>query len=233
VLIMAKGMGKGGKGATPRILTGINILFLACGIIVLICGIIAATETQDFRQNADIFRETNINAGCTTILVCGVVTIFATVVGFIGIVKANIVVMKGYIVLIGVTVAMQLAMGSFTISRDPDNALHDYWFLETEDAARQQKEDYQQYLNCCGWYELRDSFGPGMPLCDLTCYENPGSCSGCLHATQVWLDEKVGPGSLGAIICALVEIFAMIAPCYLIMIMKKDKDDFFEDAYHY
>jgi hypothetical protein len=230
---MAKGAGKGQKGATPRILTGVNIFFLVAGIIVLACGIVAASSTQDFRSNADIFRKTNINAGATTVLVCGAVTIFATFVGFLGIVKANIIVMKMYIVLIGVTICMQLAMGSFIVSRDIDSELSDWWFGETDQQAIDDKDNYQQYLGCCGWYSLRDSFGAGMPLCALTCYDNPGTCPGCLHATEDWIDKNVVPGSVGAIIIACVEFLVIIAPCYLIMIMKKDKDDFFEDAYHY
>jgi len=230
---MAKGQGKGTKGATPRILVGTNIFFLISGIIVLACGIVAASSTQDFRENADIFRHTNINAGATTVLVCGAVTIFATFLGFLGIVKANIVVMKGYIVLLGVTICMQLAMGSFIVSRDIDSELSEYWFGEIDQAAIQEKTAYQEYLGCCGWYSLRDSFGAGMPLCDLSCYENPGSCSSCLSATESWIDENVVPASVGSIIISCVEFLVIVAPCYLIMIMKKDKDDFFEDAYHY
>jgi len=230
---MAKGRGKGAKGATPRILTGVNIFFLAAGIIVLVCGIVAATSTQDFRKNADLFRKTNINAGATTILVCGAVTIFATVIGFVGIVKANIVVMKGYIVLVGVTILMQLAMGSFIVSRNVDNALRDPWFLDTDPSDMQDKDNYQQYLGCCGFDATRDSLIAGFPLCAIDCYNFPGSCDGCKKATEDWIQKKVVPASVGAIVIAVVEILAMIAPCYLIMIMKKDKDDFFEDAYHY
>jgi len=229
---MAKGTGKGAKGATKRIIFGVNCLFLAAGIIVLICGIVAATSTQDFRANADLFRKTNINAGCTTILVCGAVTIFSTVLGFVGVAKANLVMLKGYVVLVGVTVCMQLAMGSFATSRDVDKAISKYWFQQVDDDARIQKEDYQNYLSCCGWYQLRDSFGTGMPLCDLKCYVD-NSCPSCLGATKDWIHKKVDPGALGAIICALVELLALVPSCYVIMIMKKDKDDFFEDAFHY
>jgi len=229
---MAKGMGKGSKGATKRIILGVNLLFVAAGVIVLVCGIVAATATQDFRANADLFRKTNINAACTTVLVCGAVTLAGTIIGFIGVAKANLVVLKGYIVLIGVTVAMQLAMGSFGTSRNPDTAISKYWFEDTDYGSYLDKQDYQNYLSCCGWHALRDSFGPGMPNCDTECYFFD-NCPSCLAATKTWIHQKVDPGCIGAIICALVEMLAMTASCYVIMIMKKDKDDFFEDAFHY
>jgi len=230
---MAKGTGKGAKGASKRIIVGVNFFFVICGIIVLVGGIVATSKTHDFRQNADIFRKTNINAGATTILVCGAVTLFAAIIGFVGVVKANLVVLKGYIVLMGVTVAMQVAIGSFTLTRDPDNALHSYWFDYTQPTDAAAKNAYQNYLSCCGWEELRDSFGPGMPLCDLKCYQNPGSCPACLPATKTWVKKFVNPGVMPAIICGVLEIIAMSASCYIILIMKKDKDDFFDDPFHY
>jgi hypothetical protein len=230
---MAKGMGKGAKGYTRNILIGTNVFYLACGIIVLICGIVASTSTRDFRESADIFRKTNINAGATTILVCGAVTIFATLIGFAGIAKANLNTMKIYVVLLGVTVAMQIAMGGFTETRNPDNALSEYWYLETTDQAIAEKQNYQNYLSCCGWRELRDSFGPGQPLCEFRCYEKPDACPSCLGATEDWIVEKVDPGVVGGIIVGCIEAAVMTVSCYIIMIMKKDKDDFFEDPFHY
>jgi hypothetical protein len=230
---MAKGAGKGAKGASRKIVFGVNTFFLACGIIVLACGIVAASATQDFRKNADIFRKTNVNAACTTILVCGIVTIALTVVGYIGLAKGNVIVLKAYIVIIGFTICMQLAMGAFVETRDPNSALHNYWYSETDDIDKDKKDDYQRYLDCCGWEELRDSFGPGMPLCDLSCYENPGTCPSCLGATNTWLQEKVAPANQGAIICGCIELLAILAPCYIIILMKKDKDDFFDDPFHY
>lgn len=230
---MAKGAGKGAKGASRRIVFGINTLFLACGIIVLVCGIVASSSTQDFRKNADIFRKTNVNAACTTILVCGVVTLALCIVGYVGLAKGNVVLLKAYIVIIGFTICMQLAMGAFVETRDPNSALHNYWYAETDDIDKNKKDDYQQYLSCCGWEELRDSFGPGMPLCDLACYETPGSCSSCLSATNTWLTKHVAPANQGSIICGCIELVAILAPCYIIILMKKDKDDFFDDPFHY
>jgi hypothetical protein len=230
---MAKGMGKGSKGASRKIVFGVNTFFLVCGIIVLACGVIAASSTQDFRKNADIFRKTNVNAGCTTILVCGVVTIALVAVGYGGLAKGNVVLLKAYIVIIGFTICMQLAMGAFIETRDPNTALSNYWYSETDDTARDNKADYQNYLSCCGWHELRDSFGPGMPLCDIGCYENPGSCPSCLDATNSWLKDRVAPANQASIICGVFELLAILAPCYIIILMKKDKDDFFDDPFHY
>jgi hypothetical protein len=230
---MAKGAGKGAKGASRKIVFGINTLFLACGIVVLVGGIVAATSTQDFRKNADIFRKTNINAACTTILVCGVVTIALTAIGYAALFKGHVVTLKAYIVVIGFTICMQLAMGAFVETRDPDSALKDFWYKETDDIALGQKEDYQNYLDCCGWHALRDSFGPGMPLCKLSCYETPGSCPSCLDATNTWLQKNIAPANQSSIVCGVIELLAILAPCYIIILMKKDKDDFFDDPFHY
>jgi len=233
------------KGIASKTVIGCAVFFLICGIIILALGTIAFNGVDSFERNAYLFNKANIGAASIVLVVCGAMTMGLAIFGFAAFMKREFTMMKMYIVLTGCTIVLQLGMGSFIHSVNINAELRTS-FVDTSQGNRnvEQRTEYMRFIKCCGWHYSYDLIGDG-PQCSwspggegysLGCpgFPSTDSCfPPCEKATKDFLAKEVSPAAAAAIAVSVFEIFALAASCYIIMIRKKDKDDFYDDPFHY
>lgn len=219
----------------------INIFFLGAGILIVILGSVAIGKAGQFEASSQLFQNMDTEVSCAILIATGAGTIATAIVGFVGVAFKWTTTLKLYTVIMFLVCVLQLAMGIFLFTRNPDKIMGDLWFDPTADGIVT-RTSYQNYLRCCGWYNTIDSrtdaWGPtDPPIGFVYGWEeeprNPGAWPPCLTATQDWLKKYLNPLSVAAIVLAVFQFVALSGSCFIIMIAKKDGDDFYTSPFHY
>jgi len=217
----------------------INIFFLGAGILIIILGAVSIGKAAQFEQQSTLFRNMDTRVACAILIATGAGTVATAILGFIGVAFRWATTMKLYTVIMFLVCVLQLAMGIFLFVRNPQKVEGDLWFDPTADGIVT-RVAYQNYLKCCGWdltIDTRtDAWGPtDCPIGYVWGYEEglPGAWPPCRKATEDWMKKYMNPISQAAIVLAVFQFVALSGSCFIVMVAKKDGDDFYTSPYHY
>jgi len=231
----------GCAGFTRIILMAINIFFMGAGILIVILGAVSLGKAAQFEDQSSLFRNMDTKVSCAILIATGAGSIATAIVGFIGVAFRWATTMKLYTVIMFLVCTLQLSMGIFLFTRNPEKVEGDLWFDPTTDGVTT-RIAYQNYLKCCGWENTidtrTDAWGPtDCPIGYVYGWEEvpqrPGAWPPCLTATQKWLKNYMNPLSQAAIVLAVFQFLALTGSCFIVMVAKKDGDDFYTSPYHY
>jgi hypothetical protein len=217
----------------------INIFFLGAGILIVILGSVAIGKAAQFESSSTLFENMDTKVACAILIATGAGTICTAIVGFIGVAFRWQTTLKLYTVIMFLVCVLQLAMGIFLYTRNAEKIEGDLWFDPTPEGITV-RVNYQNYLGCCGWANTIDSrtdaWGPTDPPSGFVPgWEDnaPGAWPPCLYATQQWQEKYMNPISVASIVLAVFQFVALSGSCFIIMVAKKDGDDFYSSPYHY
>jgi len=231
----------GCQGFTRIVLLAINTFFFGAGVLIVILGAVAKGKADQFEHDAEIFHWYQAGVSTAILIATGAGTMFTSAVGFLGVYKRWTTCLKIYTVIMFLVCVLQLAIGIFLFTRDVDKQIEDYWFDPTTNGVTQ-RSDYQYVRSCCGWATTTDSrtqaWGPtNCPPAFVPGYEwqprPEGAWPPCRQATIDWVHQYINPISVAAIVLSVFQFIALAGSCFIIMVSKKDSDDFYSSPYHY
>jgi hypothetical protein len=220
---------------------GINIFFLGAGILIIILGAVAVGKAKQFEAQSSLFQYMDTAVSCDILIATGAASVAISILGFVGVAFKMPTTMKLYTVLMFLCCTLQLAMGIFLYTRNPNTVEGNLWFDPTAPGIVV-RVDYQNYLSCCGWENTldtqTDAWGPTpCPVGFVYGWEDtpraPGAWPPCWTATDSWLAKYMNPISEAAIVLSVFEFIALSGSCFIVMVAKKDGDDFYTSAFHY
>jgi len=229
----------GCQGFTRVILMAINIFFLGAGVLIVIFASVSIGKAAQFEQQSNLFQNMDTRVSCAILIATGAGTIAVAIMGFVAVTFRWTTTLKLYTVIMFLVCTLQLAMGIFLYTRNPDKIMGDLWFDPTAPGIAT-RVAYQNFLSCCGWYNTidtqTDAWGPTTcPVGYIWGYEDglAGAWPPCLPATQKWLKSYIIPLAEAAVVLAVFQFVALSGSCFIIMVSKKDGDDFYSSPYHY
>jgi len=227
----------GCQGFTRVVLIAINVFFLLAGILIVILGAVAMNHAKTFEDNASIFTYFQARVSSAILVATGAGSIATALFGLAGAYFRWTTCLKIYTVFMFLVCALQLAIGIFLFTRNVNTQEGDYWFDPTTDGYNNRVE-YQNYLRCCGWHTTTDTqtqpWGP--TICPSSGYNSTTSTTSlppCEKATEDWVHKYINPISIAAITLSVLQFIALAGSCFIIMVTRKDGDDFYTSAYHY
>jgi hypothetical protein len=231
----------GCAGFTRILLLGINFFFLGAGVLIVILAAVANSNSNTFEADAPIFHWYQASISSAILIATGAGTIATSLVGFAGVYFRWTTCLKIYTIVMFGVCALQLAIGIFLDTRNVDTQIEDYWFDPTQDGL-DERTKYQTTRSCCGWATTTDSrtqaWGPTQcPPAFVPGYEwvprPDGAWPPCREATVDWIDKYVSPIAVAAIVLSVFQFVALAGSCWIVMVAKKDGDDFYSSPFHY
>jgi len=200
----------------------VNVAFIVMGCIIMITGAAAYAKAQSVENSAVIFRTLNVSLIGELITCAGLITIVISLTGCYGAIARDPNYLKFYAISLFIIVCIQLGMGAYLMSLNIDS-LYNTWATDT-DQGEQNREDYENYMHCCGWDYVTDS----MP-------ETP--CAGyrvtCKQATKDFISKYMGPVAAAAVAIAVIELVSLIATLVVIFSSGKKVEDFYDNPFSY
>jgi len=218
-----------------------TFFFLGAGLLIIILGAVAIGKAAQFESQSSLFRFMDTRVACAILIATGAGTVAVAIVGFVGVAFKMPTTMKLYTVIMFLVCTLQLAMGIFLYTRNPNTVEGDLWFDPTAQGITV-RVAYQNYLACCGWENTldtqTDAWGPTpCPIGFVYGWEAtpraPGAWPPCWPATTSWLAKYMNPISQAAIVLSVFQFIALTGSCFIVMVAKKDGDDFYTSAFHY
>jgi len=219
----------------------INVFFLGAGLLIIILGAVAIGKAAQFESQSSLFQYMDTRVACAILIATGAGTVAVAIVGFVGVAFKMPNTMKLYTVIMFLVCTLQLAMGIFLFTRNPDKVEGDLWFDPTAQGVAV-RTSYQNFLDCCVWENTidtqTDAWGPTpCPIGFVYGWEAqpraPGAWPPCWTATNTWLAKYMNPISEAAIVLSVFQFIALTGSCFIVMVAKKDGDDFYTSAFHY
>jgi len=219
----------------------INVFFLGAGLLIIILGAVAIGKAAQFESQSSLFQYMDTRVACAILIATGAGTVAVAIVGFVGVAFKMPNTMKLYTVIMFLVCTLQLAMGIFLFTRSPNTVEGDLWFDPTAQGVAV-RTSYQNFLGCCGWENTidtqTDAWGPTpCPIKFVYGWEDqpraPGANPPCWTATNTWLAKYMNPISEAAIVLSVFQFIALSGSCFIVMVAKKDGDDFYTSAFHY
>jgi len=219
----------------------INVFFLGAGLLIIILGAVAIGKAAQFESQSSLFQYMDTRVACAILIATGAGTVAVAIVGFVGVAFKMPNTMKLYTVIMFLVCTLQLAMGIFLFTRSPNTVEGDLWFDPTAQGVAV-RTSYQNFLGCCGWENTidtqTDAWGPTpCPIGFVYGWEDqpraPGAWPPCWTATNMWLAKYMNPISEAAIVLSVFQFIALTGSCFIVMVAKKDGDDFYTSAFHY
>jgi len=219
----------------------INVFFLGAGLLIIILGAVAIGKAAQFESQSSLFQYMDTRVACAILIATGAGTVAVAIVGFVGVAFKMPNTMKLYTVIMFLVCTLQLAMGIFLFTRSPNTVEGDLWFDPTAQGVAV-RTSYQNFLGCCGWENTidtqTDAWGPTpCPIKFVYGWEDqpraPGANPPCWTATNTWLAKYMNPISEAAIVLSVFQFIALTGSCFIVMVAKKDGDDFYTSAFHY
>jgi len=219
----------------------INVFFLGAGLLIIILGAVAIGKAAQFESQSSLFQYMDTRVACAILIATGAGTVAVAIVGFVGVAFKMPNTMKLYTVIMFLVCTLQLAMGIFLFTRSPNTVEGDLWFDPTAQGVAV-RTSYQNFLGCCGWENTidtqTDAWGPTpCPIGFVYGWEAqpraPGAWPPCWTATNTWLAKYMNPISEAAIVLSVFQFIALTGSCFIVMVAKKDGDDFYTSAFHY
>jgi len=219
----------------------INVFFLGAGLLIIILGAVAIGKAAQFESQSSLFQYMDTRVACAILIATGAGTVAVAIVGFVGVAFKMPNTMKLYTVIMFLVCTLQLAMGIFLFTRSPNTVEGDLWFDPTAQGVAV-RTSYQNFLDCCGWENTidtqTDAWGPTpCPIGFVYGWEAqpraPGAWPPCWTATNTWLAKYMNPISEAAIVLSVFQFIALTGSCFIVMVAKKDGDDFYTSAFHY
>jgi len=207
-----------------------NITFLVTGIAMIITGVYGVLQGSDIREEVWLLNDLPLETVSWVVMFVGIGILSITFCGFIGGWKEGRDPGSGrgllviYIFFVIAAVFTQMLMGIFMYEYHStgtlDAVVEDYWFEET-DVARERRIDYQQYFDCCGWADNKDSLASGYNTpCPISEYGlEPSSCRA---ATMSYLAQYYLPVAIFCISIAVLECIASFAT-FGVLLAQKEK----------
>jgi len=214
---------------------------LGAGILIIILGAVAIGKAAQFEAQSSLFQFMDTRVSCAILIATGAGSVAVAIVGFVGVAFKMPNTMKLYTVIMFLVCTLQLAMGIFLFTRDPNKVEGDLWFDPTAQGITV-RVAYQNYLACCGWENTidtqTDAWGPTpCPIGFVYGWEDTPPADGawppCWTATTTWLAHYMNPLSEAAIVLSVFQFIAISGSCFIVMVAKKDGDDFYTSAFHY
>jgi len=210
------------SNASRYIVVLVNVAFIVMGIIIMITGFVAYGLAQNVESSAIIFRSLQVSLIAELITITGLMTIAISLTGCYGAYMKDSNYLKFYAVSLFIVCCIQLGMGAYLMSLNVDS-LYNTW-AQDDTQGEEQREDYENYMHCCGWDWVTDSM-PETP-CD-------GYRVTCKQATQNWLNSHMASVAAAAVGIAVVELVSLIATCIIIATSGKKSEDFYDSPFSY
>jgi len=201
----------------------VNIIFLACGIFILIMGLVGLNRISDYEDSVPILKELNIKLIASLIVCAGIATIAVAVIGFISAAFRMHAFLKAYTLLLFAVCCIQIAMGAYMITRDVED-LRDEWELDSEQGEAR-RQAYQLSFECCGFLYVTDS------LPETECPNNYRVS--CVEATKTKIEENLLPVAISAIVFGCLELISLVATCLIVCQPEAEKLDFYDNPFSY
>jgi len=231
----------GCTGFTRILLLGINFFFLGAGLLIVIIGAVSKSNADGFEKDAPMFHWYQSSISCAILIATGAGTIATSIVGFLGVYFRWTTCLKIYTIVMFGVCALQLAIGIFLFTRNVDTQIEDYWFDPTSDGVSE-RQKYQVTRDCCGWRTTTDTRTQAWGPTDCPQHFVPGyewepqpanAWPPCRQATIDWVHTYIDPISTAAIVLSVFQFIALAGSCWIVMVAKKDGDDFYSSPYHY
>jgi len=200
-----------------------NLLFLGLGILILLFGAVSYDRAKTFEDNATMIKGLNMKVASLLILMAGAATIACSLCGFWGSFKKVAILLKMYAMILFITSVLQLAFGAWLSTVKTDETLRDQWFASD---AIQKRESFMAYMDCCGW----DAQGDSSFDCVIDDTQNGQTCN---SATTKFINANMKPLASAAIAVGVIEIIGIVMSCVIIFKLTNDKDELYDNAFHY
>lgn len=209
-------------------LVGINVLFICAGIAILIASILSWNELEDLRSRADLLKELNLDVIIQVVLFAAAAMFLVAILGFVAAVKKLKRLMVFYVVMIFVILTVQMAMGIVMLTMDSSDVYDT--FREDSVEGYQRRENFQTYMECCGWDYSTEEFFPERVACVA---RHPTYTNTCKEEVQDVIDTWVTPTGIVLVVLSVLALIALVAALVVIFSQRKKKEDFFENPFSF
>ena len=209
-----------------RTLIGVNILFMAAAIAIIVSAAISYAQLKDVRTRADVLKDLNLDVFLQIVLFCGVAMFLTSILGIVSAIFRLKKLMVLYVVLIFILLAIQLAMGVVLIIMKKEDVYQPY--REDSPAGQERRSKFEVYMECCGWSYITEEFFPERLACIAA---HPTYTKSCGDQIQHLINTKVKPTAIVLLVSSCFSLVGLIAAIILIMSQKQKKEDFFDNPF--
>jgi flagellar basal body-associated protein FliL len=150
------------------------------------------------------------------------------ILGFVAAVKKLKRLMVFYVVMIFVILTVQMAMGIVMLTMDSSDVYDT--FREDSVEGYQRRENFQTYMECCGWDYSTEEFFPERVACVA---RHPTYTNTCKEEVQDVIDTWVTPTGIVLVVLSVLALIALVAALVVIFSQRKKKEDFFENPFSF
>lgn len=199
-----------------------NIFFLVVGIVILALGSYGLAEINDLQENASLLSSLPLSGIAIAIICFGVVLFVISIVGVVGVVYENKVLLAYYLPIMFFLVMIQF---SFTvvvlifnskIEDSIDSAILDEW---NNPSNEDKVMELQNYFDCCGYDTTTDGVVGDCP------YTRP-----CKDVIIDRINEFWVPITISILVIVILEIVALVSTC--IAKARFETSEFEDKFYH-
>ncbi|XP_030387433.1 CD63 antigen-like [Scaptodrosophila lebanonensis] len=199
-----------------------NILFVICGILIIVLGSIMVSKMSDFSNVEQAF---NTNSVAIVLLVLGCMIFVISFLGCCGAIRENNCSLSMYSIFMLGLFLCQIAVIVYVWVQRPqiidsiDKVVYKVW--EQRAVDQPVLDAMQRSFKCCGYYKFTDYGSMTLPA---SCCDSTGSsCNvsqvlltpGCKSAVESFWDKNVSIIKYAGLGVAAIELTAFIFACCL------------------
>ena len=198
------------------------------GIVFIVLVGVYWGKLSEIRAQADVLKQLNLDTIIQVVLFTSIATIVASIIGLVAALMKLKKLLVFYVILIFLVFAVQLAMGILMLTLSPGTVYDS--FHEDSVTGYERRQQYQEYMKCCGWDYTAEEFFPDRIACHSL---HPQWTTACKQETQNFLDTWVTPIGIALVVVGVFSFIALIASLMVIFSSKSVKEDFFENPFSF
>lgn len=205
-----------------------DVIFILCGVAILITAIISHAEVKDMQDRTDLLSVMNIDTYLVVAIFVGAAAIIGALLGLISVLKRYKRLLVFSVIVMFIVFVVQIVMGSLLLSAKTSE-VYDA-FREDSAAGYARREAFQQDMQCCGWNYITEEFFPERVACIA---RHPTFTETCASALETFLDKWAQPAGIVLIVFSILAFIALVASMLVVFSSRTVKEDFFENPFSF
>ena len=185
-----------------------NGVFLLLGVVIVVLAAIAVSKLVSLSSETSLLHSLSLPTLVLVILITAVLTVVTAAVGVFAATFVNGRVLRLYVVVVFVIIALQIGIGAYILTLNTDSLKAD-WMDETS-SGYAVRTTFQRAMRCCGYDTITDAVGflktpcPYLPA--VVGADIPVSCH---TAVRAFVSDWIAPVAAAAISAAAIELAAV------------------------